>query len=287
MQEKKIILPVDILAANFNNGKYLDDFFCSIYQSSALPNRIIFVDDKSTDNSLEIVEQWITKLPQLFIVKLTKNIGFANALNEGCKHIVSEYVARIDPDDTLEPERLKAQYEFMVENNIDVLGSNVSYFIDDEKVTINHSKFPTEHDDILLRYQEGSHGVCHGAVMLTKLCLENEQYRQEYVPAEEYDIFSRLLCKGFIFGNLSEVLTSVRVHAESVSNNMPYATVEKTFKLRQLIWRQRTSRLVVFKEYLVRNNYRKYLFEKGIKRYLFLVVAASLKPKAVIRRFLK
>ncbi|MBO2577396.1 glycosyltransferase [Shewanella algae] len=287
MQEKKMILPVDILAANFNNGKYLDDFFCSIYQSTALPNRIIFVDDKSTDNSLEIVGQWITKLPQLFVVKLKKNVGFANALNEGCKHIVSEYVARIDPDDTLEPERLEAQYEFMVKNNIDVLGSNVSYFIDDEMVAINHSKFPTEHDDILARYQEGSHGVCHGAVMLAKVCLESEQYRQEYVPAEEYDIFSRLLCRGFIFGNLGEVLTSVRVHAESVSNNMPYATVEKTFKLRQLIWGQRTSRLVVFKEYLVRNNYRKYLFAKGIERYLFLVLASFLKPKAVMKRLLK
>ncbi|WP_375336377.1 glycosyltransferase [Shewanella algae] len=50
-----------------------------MYQSTALPNRIIFVDDKSTDNSLEIVGQWITKLPQLFVVKLKKNVGFANA----------------------------------------------------------------------------------------------------------------------------------------------------------------------------------------------------------------
>ncbi|QYK03916.1 glycosyltransferase [Shewanella zhangzhouensis] len=287
MQSNKRFVPVDILTANYNNNDYLDDFFDSIYQSSVWPTRIVFVDDKSTDKSLETVRRWLSRLPQIFIVELSCNVGFAHALNEGCKYIISEYIARIDPDDIMEQDRLEAQYAYMSEHHVDVLGSNVAYFLNGQQDSIKQSKFPIEHNDILARYHEGNHGVCHGAVMFRKVCLDTEQYRQEYVPAEEYDIFSRLLNKGFKFGNLGKVLTRVRIHAGSVSNNLPYTTIEKTFRLRYLIWGRETSRLIVFKEYLVRNNYRKYLFEKGIKRYVFLLIASLLKPKAVIRRFVK
>ncbi|ABI72671.1 glycosyltransferase [Shewanella frigidimarina] len=287
MKLNKKTISVDILTANFNNENYLDDFFNSIYQSTVWPKRIIFVDDKSTDQSLATVERWVSKLPQIIIVKLAKNIGFANALNEGCKFIISEFVVRIDPDDILGFNRLEKQFDFISNHDTDVLGSNVSYFLDDDHKEINYSKFPLTHSDILSRYHEGNHGVCHGAVIFRRSCLEAESYRQEYVPAEEYDIFSRLLKRGFKFRNLEESLTQVRIHSGSVSNNMPYTTIEKTFKLRYLIWGRKTNRYIIIKEYLVRNCYRKYLFTKGMKRYLFLMIASMFKPKAVIRRFLK
>lgn len=287
MQLNKKTVPVDILTANFNNNKYLDDFFNSIYQSSVLPNRIIFVDDKSTDESLATVERWLLKLPQIFVVELSENVGFANALNEGCKYIFSDYVVRIDPDDIMGINRLEKQFDFISNHEVDVLGSNVSYFIDGEGQDINNSKFPLTHSQISSRYQEGGHGVCHGSVILKSTCLEAELYRQEYVPAEEYDIFSRLLKRGFKFCNLEESLTRVRIHSGSVSNNMPYTTIEKTFNLRYLIWEHKTNRCIVLKEYIVRNFYRKYLFSKGVNRYLFLVIASMFKPMAVIRRFLK
>lgn len=287
MQLIKKTVPVDILTANYNNAKYLDDFFGSIYNSTVWPERIIFVDDKSTDQSLAIVGGWIPKLPQIFVVKLPNNVGFANALNEGCKHIISEFVARIDPDDIFESNRLEKQFDFISNHEVDVLGSNVSYFFDTEYITINHSNFPLTHAQISSRYLEGNHGVCHGSVIFRKACLDVERYRQEYVPAEEYDIFSRLLKRGFRFTNLEDCLTQVRIHSGSVSNNMPYTTIEKTFDLRYLIWGQKTSRYIILKEYIVRNYYRKYLFGKGLKRYFFLLIASIFKPNAVIRRFLK
>ncbi|KIO36127.1 glycosyltransferase [Shewanella sp. cp20] len=287
MQLDKRTVPVDILTANFNNNNYLDDFFNSIYQSSVLPHRIIFVDDKSTDNSLATVGRWLLKLPQIFVVELSENVGFANALNEGCKHIASEYVVRIDPDDIMGVDRLEKQYDFISNHDVDVLGSNVSYFLDGEAQDITNSKFPLTHSEISSRYQEGSHGVCHGAVIFRSMCLKVEQYRQEYVPAEEYDIFSRLLKRGFKFSNLEGAFTRVRIHSGSVSNDMPYSTIEKTFKLRYLIWGCKTNRFIVLKEYIVRNYYRKYLFCTGVKRYLFLAIASIFKPMAVIRRFFK
>lgn len=287
MKLGKMTVPVDILTANYNNAKYLDDFFESIYNSTVWPERIIFVDDKSTDQSLALVDSWISKLPQILVIKLPSNIGFANALNEGYKHIISDYVARIDPDDILESMRLEKQFRFFSENNVDVVGSNVSYFFDNDYKVINSSNFPLLHEKISSRYFEGNHGVCHGSVMVKKKCLDKELYRQEFVPAEEYDIFSRFLKRGYVFANLNEALTRVRIHSSSVSNNMPYTTIEKTFELRFLIWGIQTPRLVILKEYIVRNFYRKYLFSKGLKRFVFLFVASMFKPMAVIRRFLK
>ena len=281
----KKICNVSIVSANYNNENFLDDFFKSILASTYLPQEIIIVDDCSTDNSLLIIETYQNKLNNIKLINLKKNIGFANALNKATEYVTCKYILRVDPDDILHQSRIEKQYNYMEEHDkVDILGSNICYFYESIKNCHNKSNFPSEHQVIKQRYLDGSHGLVHGGVIIKSNLLLKNRYRQEYVPAEEYDIFSRLLLKGYIAHNLDEVLTCVRIHNKSVSNNMPYSTVKKTFLLRKEIWEIKTSDFYIYKEFIARNLYRNSLNKTGLVKYLLLLIVSILKPTSLIKR---
>jgi len=278
---------VSIVCANYNNGLFLDDFFKSILGSTYSPQEIIIVDDGSTDNSLEIIHYYENLFSNLKLIELKKNVGFANALNIAVENVTCEYILRIDPDDILSSVRIEMQYNYLIEHNeIDVLGSNVCYFHSIDSLCDRKSNFPVEHKDILNRYLDGSHGLVHGGVMIKSFLMKDNVYRQCNVPAEEYDIFSRLLFKKYIAHNLPDALTFVRVHDASVSDNMPFSTVKKTFDLRYEIWGVATNKLYVYKEFIARNLYRSALKKNNSFIFIYLSLVCILKPVSFIKKVL-
>lgn len=275
---------VTILSANYNNAKFLTEYFESIFSSKVLPESIVFVDDASTDNSLEIVEKYINKGIEIKLVALEKNIGFANALNIGLDYCNTKYILRLDPDDYISNKRIDLQYNYLTNNpDIDAIGSNATYFKD--KKTINKSNFIPNEKVIQSRYRNGEHGLLHGTVMIKTKLLKQYKYNQENVPAEDYDIFSRMIKDGKRFYNLVEPLTYVRIHASSVSNALPYRTVKLTYQLRDKIFKTKTLALIIFLNYFHMKMYRKYLFEKRtLYKYFYLIVASIIRLDKVYSR---
>ena len=82
MQKKEIT----IIICSYNNSRYLQKCLSSIYNQSVSINKfnVILVDDKSTDNSLEIVNNF-KKKSNLRIIKNKKNIGLVKSCNKAIK----------------------------------------------------------------------------------------------------------------------------------------------------------------------------------------------------------
>ena len=281
-------LDVSLVAANYNNSQFLKDFFDSIIKLDHSFREIIIVDDGSNDGSVDIIDKYKDVFSQLKAVYLEKNVGFANALNIATNLVTSRYLFRIDPDDLIINDRLFKQYSFLETNqHVDIVGTNVRYFSDIDRCLM-YSNFKTDNTWIREQYKKGEHGVIHGTVMGRSEKYKKYFYKQENVPAEEYDIFSRMLMDGLIFANLAEILTAVRIHGSSVSNSLPFNTVNKTFELREQIWGIRTvffKRIIAF---ISKRCYRKYLFESNpIMKKIYLLIASIFNIPAVIRRIRK
>lgn len=279
------MIQVSILVANYNNAKYLNDFFQSIIDSKFSNLEVVIVDDGSSDQSINIIREIIYQNPELNInlIPLKENVGFANALNIGMIECQGKYIVRIDPDDKLYPSRLNKQYEFLEKNNhIDVLGTNATIFSGDKELF--KSNMEAEHQWIESKYRKGEHGTLHPTLMIKASEFKRFKYIQSNVPAEDYDIFSRMIIDGCKFANIIEPLTYYRVHADSVSNYLPYSTVEKTFSLCQDIFGVKYSKFKIYSAYYSRKNYRKYLFTENI---FYLIIASIFNPDAVLRRFKK
>ena len=217
----------EIITANYNNSKFLDDYFSSIICSSIKPKKIIFVDDCSTDNSIEIVKKYQEKNEvEIELILNEKNLGFANSLNIAIEHLTSLYFARLDPDDSVYSNRFELQLNFFKQNpSIDLVGSNVSYFL--------NGKFKKKSDVVINeieledKLKKGIMPIIHGSIMGKTEIIKDFKYKQEYVPAEDYDLFAFIVSKGFRITNIKDSLTLVTIHENSISNDLKFSTIKK------------------------------------------------------------
>ncbi len=262
----KMFSDVSVVCANYNNGPYLDDFFLAFKMSTLAPKELIFVDDGSTDNSLAIAQKFAAQLPFLQIVPLERNQGFGNALNAGIKRATGQFIMRIDPDDIMLPERIEVQYDLLASGQCDVVGSNAEIFHSDTGRVLGTTNFPITHNVIDTKIRAGEHGVLHPTVMARAEFFKSQLYVQAHVPAEDYDIFARMLVAGARFANVDRVLMRYRVHQKSASNILPFSTISKTYVLRDRIFNTRTPKWRVRLYFLHIKFYRKYLFTTDAPR---------------------
>ncbi len=278
------IVDVSVVAANYNNAQFLRDYFDAWIKSTVQPAEHIFVDDGSADDSLLIAKSYQSKL-NLIILELKSNQGFGNALNAGIKRASCKYILRIDPDDIIAPNRLEKQFSLLEKDIADVIGSNAVIFQSSRDRDVGLSNFPSDHANIERTIFRGEHGVLHPTVTARSKLFKEHPYVQDNVPAEDYDIFARMLLAGARFHNIQEPLLRYRVHQRSASNILPFSTIAKTYQIRDKLFGTRTSNAQITLYFLHIKFYRKYLFSNQRALRLFsLGIASTLRPDKTLKR---
>ena len=90
---------ISIVIVNFNGYKHLQDLLWSLIQQTYCHLEIIIVDNRSTDNSCH----WLKlHYPQIRLLELEKNTGFAAGVNTGIHASKGEYVLVLNNDIVLD-----------------------------------------------------------------------------------------------------------------------------------------------------------------------------------------
>ena len=92
-----------IIIINYNGLKFLPELFSSIREQTMPPKEILFVDNASKDGSPEFAE---SNYPEIRVIRLPANLGFAAAANAGLKASGFEASAIINTDIRLDREWL-------------------------------------------------------------------------------------------------------------------------------------------------------------------------------------
>lgn len=92
---------VSIISPNHNRGRFLIRFLTNIQNQNFGNIEIIFVDDKSYDNSVNILEEYQKKDKRIKIIKNKKSKGTFIARNIGVLYSKAEYIILPDPDDII------------------------------------------------------------------------------------------------------------------------------------------------------------------------------------------
>ncbi|MBQ3231022.1 MAG: glycosyltransferase family 2 protein [Clostridia bacterium] len=108
---------VSIIMPNYNSAKYVEATINSILAQTYKNWELIFVDDCSTDNSMELVKAFNDERIKVF--QNEKNSGAAISRNYALRMASGKWMAFLDSDDLWEEEKLAKQLAFMVENNYD------------------------------------------------------------------------------------------------------------------------------------------------------------------------
>jgi glycosyltransferase involved in cell wall biosynthesis len=110
---------ISIIIPMYNAGNYIQNVINSIYgqENHSFSFEIIIIDDKSTDNSKDIVEEM--QHNEVILIELQQNGGTARARNEGLKNAAGKWILFLDSDDKFGPN-LFQQFEMRLQNDINV-----------------------------------------------------------------------------------------------------------------------------------------------------------------------
>jgi GT2 family glycosyltransferase len=97
-----LILPplVAVVILNWNGKKHLQQFLPSVVASTYTNLKVIVADNASTDDSVSFLQQLY---PQIQIIALAQNFGFAKGYNEALKQVESDYYILLNSDVEVTP----------------------------------------------------------------------------------------------------------------------------------------------------------------------------------------
>ncbi|MDD4761099.1 MAG: glycosyltransferase family 2 protein, partial [Bacteroidaceae bacterium] len=125
MIKDKSIPAISIVMSAYNVEKYIKEAIDSIIGQSFSNFECIIVDDGSTDSTRDIIRSCQDER----IVLLENKHDFIASLNLGMDAARGKYIARMDADDIMHPDRLKIQYSVMEsEPSITVCGTWMQHF---------------------------------------------------------------------------------------------------------------------------------------------------------------
>ena len=102
-----------VILVNYNGMSHLDTCISSVLKQSYKNFELIFVDNNSSDGSLEYAQN---KFPNLIFVVNDKNLGYAGGINSGLTHATGEYIAPLNIDTEVAPNWLGTMVSFLDEN---------------------------------------------------------------------------------------------------------------------------------------------------------------------------
>lgn len=94
---------VAIVILNWNGRHYLQQFLPSVLLTEYPSYKVIIADNGSTDESVTFLEK---NYPQIEIIKLAKNFGFARGYNEALKEVIADYYILLNSDVEVTPDWL-------------------------------------------------------------------------------------------------------------------------------------------------------------------------------------
>lgn len=227
-----------VLQSVYKNDKpqFLDECFNSIMKSTIQPEKIVLVKDgKIGDDLLSTINNWKNKLPIDF-VGYEENKGLAYALNYGLQFVETEYVARMDSDDIVYLDRFEKQINFLEKNpDIVLLSGYIDEFNEDSNKIISTRKVPLQYDDIK-NYLKKRNAFNHMAVIFKKSAVIDSGSYQIVPFFEDYDLWIRMIQKGYVVANIPEKLIKARIGNDMIGrrHGIAYSKHELFFFKRQL-----------------------------------------------------
>jgi len=239
---EKVNSLVSVLMPVYNAEQFVAQAIESVLNQTHQNFELICVDDGSQDKSYSILESYAKKDTRIKVFQNEKNTGIGYTRRKLVGLSKGTYIAILDADDIMMPQRLEKQFTFL-EKNPDVVVLGGQCVTIDAKGDVTGTKiFPESFNEIYkMMYKKMS--IQQPTLMVNKSLVPEDfpWYDNSMSPVEDLDNLFRLFNYGK-FANLPDFVLFYRVYSASSSLKNP----KRTYRLTKIV-RNRAVKLYGYK----------------------------------------
>lgn len=246
---------VTIITLVYNTGKYVVEALESVRAQEYESIQHIIIDDCSSDNSVEIVNNWIKENHyKCDFICHEKNLGITKSVNEGLRKSSGKYITFVS-DDLFLPSKLKRQVEIMegLSDEYGVVYSDIYMRNDDGDdlgtLFTNYRNFKQGPEgDIFeqLFYGNFIHGT---ATLIRTKCFNEVGYFNEELIVEDIDMYLRIAQK-YKFWFDDNISAVYRIHQKSLLQNLGLKGLDQNLRSLEPFCRYNQKTLQHFISYM-------------------------------------
>ena len=222
---------VSVIIPAFNYGTFIS------YSLESMLNQVyenwecIVIDDGSTDNTAEIVNNYVKRDNRIHYV-YQKNRGVSNARNKGLSHARGKYIQFLDADDLIENRKLQCHIQYLETNpEVDIIYGGARYFNSDHPDQRRYSNKDIDAPwmpeisgsgaEILEAIIKANIMVISAPLLRRRIIDQVGLFDKQFSGLEDWDYWIRCAVKGarFQFLDADGALSLIRWHSDSLSQN--------------------------------------------------------------------
>ena len=198
---------VSVIMPVYNGEKYIAEAIESILNQTFQNYELIIINDASTDNTVNIIENY--KDSRIRLIQNNSNLGLGLVRNIGLNNARGKYIAWLDSDDINMDTRLEKQVNLLENNpNIGLCGTWVKTIGNAENVW----KFPIQSDFIKSNMLFHNCFAASSVMLRREIIIKHKYFFSlEYLFANDYEFWEKISNHCNI-ANIPEILTYYRLH---------------------------------------------------------------------------
>lgn len=132
-------MKVTAIVNSYNYGHYIEQTLNSIFFQTIVPDEVIVVDDGSTDNSCEIIRNYLADKPQVKLIEKA-NGGQLSTFNIASQHVSGDLIFFIDSDDLWQPNYIEKIVNIYKERPVDYVFCAFEEFDQSQRIIKKYEK---------------------------------------------------------------------------------------------------------------------------------------------------
>jgi glycosyltransferase involved in cell wall biosynthesis len=202
-----------VYITNYNYGMYIKQSIESVLSQTFQDLELFIIDDGSTDNSKEIIEDYRDNPIINIIYQQNKGLNVTN--NIAMRASSAKYIMRLDADDFLTPDALETMVSTL-ENDIELGLVFPDYYYTNDNGVITGEEIRHDFDKDVSLFDQPAHGAC------TMIRLENLKmlggYNESFTCQDGYDLWIKFIMH-FKVTNINKPLFYYRRHGNNLTGN--------------------------------------------------------------------
>ena len=226
---------ISIIMANFRAVQHLSAAIDSVLRQTHDRLELIISDDASGDGSLDVIRAAMERDPRIILIEAATNGGAAAARNRALEAATGDWIAIMDSDDVIHPDRLRRMLAAAGQSRAQIVSDDLVFFGETEAAsgrTLLQAldlDGPQDLDAARLMASEGADPTLpkfgYLKPLIARAALGEMRYDTSLSIAEDLDLYLRLLMARHRWVMLPDPMYLYRRHSASLSYRLSAAAI--------------------------------------------------------------